>query len=602
MVGRYIFMSDSNAPKAQFSIYQIDYERVCEIMPIVKKQGEKGYHEEIKAAILNSIIKILKEKSNAEYKKVKYRGFEGVIFKTRHTPAWQDVAVQILSNNEIEIARVQKNESRKFLMNVNVSYILFYQIGEILYGMTGGYGSKYISKFIDKNFGLYLIPKIIKQDNPVLKQILQNNLTGNQLSVQKSNRQTTNFLIEQDMSGIYRQLNIEVDKKIANELGIEFDKDEANNKKINIVNKDSLVIRRCFTLSKLKIVLKKLDKLKKLKDNFALNYLVLAKKKNYKNSELLDVLKRVFIEKKYGAFVLVGDEYENYILNASKYIVKDANGKVFIESTQPIRINDIFDKFEKEGIRLSQAFIYEFLKKWTICTEDESGIQTLPETYIFNAIQGFIEVGSRRDPVYLFNGEWYVFDTKYTKALDNEYELIYKSHLKKRDIILSQFSLLHKVSTETAYNEILESENNIYVTHTVLIDNVEIADAIFWNNSTVFFMHNKGKFDGEGARDIINQILTSAEYIQKVLQGIQRDKWLQKYYKEIVNKRPEIAKRITADEFNTAITSKNICYIAGYILGFQKSTNSTYAKYLTIEAEKRLSSKGYGFVSINVTK
>ncbi|TEB05668.1 hypothetical protein Psch_02709 [Pelotomaculum schinkii] len=593
-------MSSTNTPEAQFSIYQIDYERVSEIMPIVRKQGKKGYYEEIKAAIINSTLKILQEKRNAEYKKVKYLGFEGVIFKTIHNPAWQDVVVQILSNNEL--SENEKDESRKFLLNVNVSYILLYQNGKILYGMTGGYGSKYISKFVNRNFGLYLIPKIIEQDNPVLKQIIQNNLTGNQLSIQRANRQTTNFLVEQDMSSIYRQLNIEVDRKIAQEFGIKFDEDESERKKINIVNKDSLVIRRCFTLSQLIIVLKKIDKLTKAEDNFALNYLVLAKKKNYKNSELLEILKKIFKEKNYGAFVLVGDEFEDYILNASKYIVKDAKGNVFIESTQPIKINDIYDKFETNGIRLSMAFIYEFLKKWTISTEDESGILALPATHIFDAIQGFVEVRDTKDPVYLFNGEWYVFDTQYTTALNNEYGSIFENHLNNFGIISNKFSLLHKAATETEYNKILESQKNILVAHTVLMNNVEIADAIFWDDSTVYLMHNKGKFDGEGVRDVINQILTSAEYMQKILQGISKDEWLKKYYKGIVAKRPIIVHKISAEEFTYVMTNKNICYIAGYLSGFRKKTTATYAKYLTIEAEKRLSAKGYGFISMNVTR
>lgn len=592
-------MSSSNLPEAQFSIYRIDYERVSEVMTIAKKQAEKGYYEEIKAAIINSIVKILQEKSNADYKKVMYFGFKGVIFKTRHNPAWQDVVIQILNNNEL--SKVKKDESRKFLLNVNVSYVLLYQNGETLYGMTGGYGSKYISKFIDRNFGLYLIPKIIKQDNPVLKQILQNNLTGNQLSTQRANRQTTNFLVEQDMSSIYRQLNIEVDRKIAEKLII-FDEDEAEKKKTNIVNKDSLVIRRYFTLSQLVIVLKNIEKLTKAKDNFALNYLVLAKKKNYKNSELLEVLRKLFKDKNYGAFVLMGDEFQDYILNASKYIVKDAEGTVFIESTQPIKINDIYDKFKTDGIKISLAFIQDFLKKWTICTEDEAGIPALPETRIFDAIQGFVEVGSTKEPVYLFNGEWYVFDEKYTTALNDEYEIIYENHLKNSEIIYNQFSLLHKAANETAYNKILESKKNIIVTHTVLMNNVEIADAIFSDSSTVYLMHNKGEFNGEGARDVINQILTSAEYVQKVLQGISRDEWLKKYYSEIVATRPKIAQMVSAEEFTSVMTNKNICYLAGYLSGFRKKTTSTYAKYLTIEAGKRLSAKGYGFISMNVTK
>ena len=199
-------MNSGNVPEAQFSIYRIDFERISEVMTITKKQTQKGYYEEIKNAIINLTIKKLHEKLNAEYRKVKYLGFEGIVFKTMHKPIWQDVIIHMLSSSESK--KVKKNEINQFLLNVNVSYLLIYKIGKSIYAMTGGYGSHYISKIIDRNFGLYLIPKIIKIDNPVIKQILQNNLTGNQFSMQKANRQATKFLIEQDMSSIYRQLNI----------------------------------------------------------------------------------------------------------------------------------------------------------------------------------------------------------------------------------------------------------------------------------------------------------------------------------------------------------------------------------------------------------
>lgn len=593
-------MNSGNVPEAQFSIYRIDFERISEVMTITKKQTQKGYYEEIKNAIINLTIKKLHEKLNAEYRKVKYLGFEGIVFKTMHKPIWQDVIIHMLSSSESK--KVKKNEINQFLLNVNVSYLLIYKIGKSIYAMTGGYGSHYISKIIDRNFGLYLIPKIIKIDNPVIKQILQNNLTGNQFSMQKANRQATNFLIEQDMSSIYRQLNIEIDREIAQKLGIEFDENEAKNKKVNIINKDSLVIRRNLSLSQLINILKRIDKLTKAKDNFALNYLVPARKMNYKNSELFSILKTLFTEKKYKAFELVGDEYVNYILNSRKYIVKDAENNVFIRKEQPIRIKDIFEELEKKGIKITSSFVHTFLKKWTIYTTGETGKIELPETCIFDAIQGHIELNNTRDPVYLFNGEWYVFDIKYADALTNEYEAIFDKYFEKSKAILSKFSLLHSAKTETEYNKILEREKNILVTHTVLVDNIEIADAIFWDSCTVYLMHNKGKFNGEGTREVINQILTSAEYIQRILQSLNRDELIEKYYNDIIKKRPISSKKVTAKEFNSIMLEKNICFIAGYLSGFRKKTTATYSKYLTIEAEKRLGAKGYEFVSMSVTK
>lgn len=76
-------MSNSNVPEAQFSIYRIDYERVSEVMQIVGKKVNNAFYKEIKTAIINSTVKILEKKDTAEYKRVKYLDFEGVIFKTK---------------------------------------------------------------------------------------------------------------------------------------------------------------------------------------------------------------------------------------------------------------------------------------------------------------------------------------------------------------------------------------------------------------------------------------------------------------------------------------------------------------------------------------
>ena len=60
------------------------------------------------------------------------------------------------------------------------------------------------------------------------------------------------------MSSIFRQLSVEVDRDVAKELGVTFREEELSHKKIGIINKDSLVIRRSFTLRELKKVIEKI--------------------------------------------------------------------------------------------------------------------------------------------------------------------------------------------------------------------------------------------------------------------------------------------------------------------------------------------------------
>lgn len=171
-------MSEKLNPETQFSIYKLNFEEVEDNFNIKKKIGEVGYVDEVLTALINGTIKILCNKPKCTVHKVKYKGFSGIIFKTIHNPVWKSVATQIITNNEL--SEKQSSLKEDFLTNGNISYMLFYPLNEDIYVLTGGFGSNYITKFTSKNFGLYLLPKIIKKDNAVLKQIIENNITGNQ--------------------------------------------------------------------------------------------------------------------------------------------------------------------------------------------------------------------------------------------------------------------------------------------------------------------------------------------------------------------------------------------------------------------------------------
>lgn len=593
-------LSKEYLPETQFSIYKIDFEEVENTFKIQHKNTDESYIEKIVTALINGTKKILDKKSNSISFHVQYTGFSGLIFKTIHDPVWKEVAQQIISGNEnkVEQNKIPKN----FLTNSNVSYLLFYKQDDNLYAVTGGYGSNYVSKFTSKNFGLYLLPKIIKRDNPVLKQILENNLTGNQASTNRANRKSTSFITEQDMSSIFRQLCVEVDRDVATALGISFSQDESTNKKVNIINKDSLVIRRSFTLNALKKVIEKVYKLEKNDDNFALNYLVLAKKRGIKNSELLDILIRNLQEEKVENFMLVGDEYENYFVNADKYIILTQDDETYISCTEPITIFDLFQKLKENDVKLTKSFLTTLLKHWKISTLDNSGNEVLFPLSIFDALQGFVEYSEKRMFCYLFNGNWYVFDKTYDKLLLQEYKELYDKKKVEADAIKVTFGLKKPAKTEDKYNRNLYTTPNVIVAHTALLKNIEIADAIFWDNTTLYLMHNKMKFDGSGVRDLTNQILTASEYIQKKMSSTERSSFLIEYYKAIQKKydKEKQVLNVSEEDFVNAFNSKKICFIAGYLKDYKKTTRSTYSRYLTIELNRKLAIRSFGCIPMGI--
>lgn len=125
------------------------------------------------------------------------------------------------------------------------------------------------------------------------------------------------------MSSIFRQLSIEATRDIAEKLGITFNEEESQTKKINIVNKDSIVIHRSISIVELKRVINRICDIEKEADNFALNYLVLARKKGLKNNELYESLIQTLVDGKFNHFMLTGDDYTTFLTCANKYIIKD---------------------------------------------------------------------------------------------------------------------------------------------------------------------------------------------------------------------------------------------------------------------------------------
>jgi len=88
----------------------------------------------------------------------------------------------------------------------------------------------------------------------------------------------------------------------------------------------------------------------------------------------------------------------------------------------------------------------------------------------------------------------------------------------------------------------------------------------------LYLIHNKDKFDGSGARDLLNQILTSAEYLQKnrLINGAEI---LGQYYSKICNNyKTTTLNQIKKKEF-IDLFDKPICFVGGFLNGYKKILN-----------------------------
>lgn len=582
-------------PQTQFNIYKIDIELVENLFKLNNNDKYKRNLNEICKIIINSTISLIKQKKHESYMKIKQEDLFGIIFKTIHEPAWSKTIKNLILNNDL---KYEINAINDYVTNTNVSYILIYMKNECIYAMTGGYGNYYIRKFIENNYGLNLIPKLISKDYPVVKKVMENNLTGNRFSSERLNRNITSIQLEQDLMSIYKELNIQVDKEIANLIGITFNEDEARNKKLNIITKDSVMLRRSLSIKELKKVISKLNNIESKRDKFALNYFVSVKKRGITERDLTEQLINLFKQEEYDKFIIAGDNYESYYFNACSYELIKTDGTTYIKREEPIEIKDIYEKFNIEGIKLNKEGVRDFIKKWTIRTLDNSGSITLYDVSIFNMLQGFLEM-EKEQTFYLTNGKWYVIDDTYINILNKEFKDLFDKKQIESEKIINRFKLNIKAKNEDVYNEKFKNNKSIIYAHTTLIDNVEIADLIFSDENTLYLMHNKDKFNGIGTRDLTNQILTSSEYLQKRL-FIDRRRVLKEYYEKLcksnnVDVLPALSEKAFMDMFD-----KKICFISGYLNDYKKITKSTYARYLTIELNHKLNDRGQSFIPMGI--
>ena len=566
--------------ETQFSIYKVDYNRSEKYFEELGIKIES--YNQLESKILEEIKSNVQKKNKNEIVDVNSNNFKGLVFKTFHYPTWYGMIDDII-NDEIEVS------------NTHISYILTYLNDNNLFILTGGLGSNYIAEFTQKNYGLYLLPKIMHENSPTIKSVLENRMSGNRVSSKHSNRNVTTINVENDMSAIFRELSLEIDKDIIKLLNIEFDENKQKN--LNLIAKDSFVIRKSITKENLVNVLNKLIEIEKMKDNFSLGYFVDVKKYGYSHKTLNEILINDLLNCKYDNFILVGDDYSEYCIGGSKYIIEDSNGNEIYQNDKPITMKDLFDNVLPSKITKTSI---ENLLKYNLKVCDDKEIVLFP-TKLKQCIQGHVE-NEENIPFFLFNGNWLMFDNNYISSLDSEFKGIYSeitdidNNLTK--IITNDNSLL----TEDEYNKSFSESSDLIVAHTVLSNNIELADLIYFDDDNLYLIHNKSKFQGNGARDVLNQILTSAEFISHYLMERDKRDIFEKYYEDIKEKYPENKKIkiIEKSEFVDLFMRPNIYYVAGFMQNLSHNTESNYAKFITLDACKKLSEKGYNLLLFNI--
>lgn len=566
----------------QFSIYKIDLEKTTEELNLKEGLEIEKICDKLVSYINNYVKNYIKHGID-KIVIVEYDEFKLIYIKSTRTPIWKGIIEGMIAEGEA----IDKDENIGKIKNESTSYILFYIVENNMYAMTGGKGSNYISKFIEKNFGLYLIPKLVDKNNPIIKKVVENNLTGNNLSTQRITKNITSVSMEESLGSIYRELSIQISNEIAKEFGI---KEEEGERTIGVSSGDSIIIRKSISIEELKIILEKLNKIQQKKDKFILNYFVPVRKKRIKESTLKDLMIRMIKEENYKKFEILSDSIEEYYFSSYEYIL-ESDGKEILKKHTPINMEDIVECIKQESKNLYINKITEILMKSEIETIDSNGKTIIPKTKIYNLISGCIE--DDKGCYYLINGSWYVFEEHYFSMLTSQYQELFSNNEEISNKIILKYGLIKKCQNENEYNDMFIDDLNVVKGHKNLIGQIELADLIYWDEDNLYLMCNKGIFNGENVRDLQNQIYTSSKMLQSI--KINDKVKLEEYYEKLNTKdKDKISKADFLKLFN-----KNIYFIAGFSSGFKKNTKSPYAKYLLVDLKRKLKNINCELVILN---
>ena len=563
--------------------------------------------------LLNEIKEKINPKSSLQCIEIDKYNFKGVLFSYKTTPNWVKLINELLPKDF--------NENFEFV-NSSISYILIKTIlaedknketeekitplKMNMYAITGGLGYTIISEFIEKNFGLNLVPRLIKTEDNVIQKVVEDRLMGNRIYTSRRNKSNTNLNFETDFSNVYRELEFSADEDILLKLGVIDTNENKVNKKV--ISKDSFKVSVSLNISELNNLIERLYEISKEDAKFPLNYFTPADKKGYKNSDIKKLFCSIIYEsltedidrdEENFNFEVVGQNIAEYPLNAKFEL--QSNIFPIRQIEEPINWKMIIDKIDTN--ELSEGIIEELFYKSYLITYDEDSKET-QNIELNNCLDGFLK--SENEVFYLRNGTWYVFNESFSKIITEKYQKIYnKSHDYVINHIINNYEILKEKFeeyqdknknvkvTESDYNIQFKDENSIIYADKCLVNNIEIADLIIQDENKLYLICLKQKFNGSGCRDLYGQIKSSYQLVQTKLK-YDIENLLTQYHSKLITDTKK--NTIDLNKFKKSFEKSQVYYIAGFLENLKINTKSNYAKILSIDINNELNDNEFKFI------
>jgi uncharacterized protein (TIGR04141 family) len=524
-------------------------------------------------------------------------------------PKWKDFLRPVLDDS----AKLHRGRNRE------ISHVTFVFNDQYIFAISGGQGTFLIQDYIDSNFGLDLLARIISNNSQVIKSLTDRGMTGSVLGSQRFFRFDYRLVDDQEFGKLYKEIKAAIGPNIlVNKFG--FSAEEIK-KDVGCIAKSAFKINKSISLRFMISLIRKISDTYNERANFELNSLHYISNRGAQN--------KVFIERLDGALfkTIVDDitngtndsdielchpQYEKYLMASSYRLFKNF-------SRQPIENRTYDERIELDTIvELVKAMIVSgeiqtnevegFLKKLRVTSYD-SDCNVLTDAFLGKHLNGEITIENEH---YIFvDGGWYRTKDAFLNSIDQECSDLLERTLD--NAFLTEVWNTANQPTENDYNKLYFLKENHMVFDKITIGNIEICDVMRFDDDTLSLIHVKKGFDNS-IRDLTSQIYIAARLVQQSIfskdythfEALYDKQTIRAEYVQLVR---EKVNRPTKEQFVEKISARSDK--VEFCLAFLDKTpnrdirnlstyDSSIAKFSIIELNKKLLLLGFSLKIVQI--
>lgn len=518
---------------------------------------------------------------------------------------WQEFLPNGLTQNE------NFNETK-------ISLILFIETDEHLFCVIGGNASyQIILPFIDQSYGLNTYSRIIKPAEDELASIKSRGITGTRAGMSEQFRDNYRIIDFIKFGKIPQEIHLRLSQEIS-DLHFDFLKKRENDR-IQVYVGKGFKIKKGVDFEILHRLIQELDIIEQLDaDDYLSSYKEITDTKYIDNHLYQELITKIFsdIENLDRSRLDLHKRFQHDFSNpnniekfyeSDEYRLKERTDKGGYKVFKIVEDrNEIYDSVlrravEKTGQNDRFKFMVFLQGVKIACYQDKK--LTISSNFLFHISTEFKYDGK---PVFLVDTKWFHLRDSFVEDLKINTAHVLHSYPAPNEILNIPWDKT-VLRTEGAYNLEYNDRENYIVLDTLIADNLELCDIIFYNNEELYLIHVKYGFQSK-MRELTNQVLISARRLRET-KGTKEKKLLVDIYNQLLEKGYNI-NDLALEQF-IELFEKRIKYVIAFTSHLKKDLevknniekfSSNIARYSLIQCSGEMRASYYDLLTYQIPR